>query len=82
MPKKTAPAPKLPNRLAEQLAEFGIALNAAGLAQIKMLATASTASFSGQKDEICSCDPQIAVRLVGRGYAEPHTDEAASIGAE
>jgi hypothetical protein len=66
---------KEPNRLADELAELGLKVNGEGLAEIQMLASASTGDFSGQKDEVCSCDPQIAVRLVRRGYAEPYVED-------
>jgi hypothetical protein len=67
---KTVDSPAQANPLAGELSELGLALDTDGRAQIRMLTTASTDVFSGQAGQIYSCDPQLAVRLVRRGYAE------------
>lgn len=65
------------NPLEAALAALGVVIGADGKASIVMLRAASTDDFSGQKDEICRCDPTIALRLVERGYAGPYHEEPA-----
>jgi hypothetical protein len=72
--KKVADSQSEPNPLATELAALGLTQDADGQASIRMLTTASTDDFSGKQGEVCSCDPQLAVRLVRRGYAEAYVE--------
>lgn len=62
------------NPIADELAELGLTQDADGRVQVRMTNTVSSGDFSGKKDEICNCDPQLAVRLLRRGYAEAYVE--------
>jgi hypothetical protein len=76
MPKgrNSGDAVDLPNPLADELAELGLKQDVDGSVQVKMLNTVSTGDFSGTLGEVRSCDPQLAVRLVRRGYAQAYVE--------
>ena len=73
--KRRRRARALPTLLEDRVAALGLTLGGAGQAQIRMKTGASTDGFSGQQGAVYSCGPELAVILVGRGYAEPYVEE-------
>jgi hypothetical protein len=69
------------NPLADKLEELKLQLGADGRVPIKLRVGLTIDDFSGVKDEVCRCDPVVAVRLVERGHADPATEEESEASA-